>query len=83
MDREGKIVHSQVFTHFARYQEGRKPVISPRRHVYVTMVRATSLRVHMYGTSGGGKWGSLRSLRSLHGGMMSLRREFKIGRAHV
>ena len=48
-------------------------MISPRRHVYVTMVRETILRDHMYGTSGGGKWGCLRSLGRLPGGMTSFR----------
>jgi hypothetical protein len=43
MDREGRIAHSQVYTHYARYQEGSQPVISPRRHVYVAMVRETML----------------------------------------
>jgi hypothetical protein len=61
VDRERRVAHFQVFTHYARYQEGSQPVISPRRHVYVTMVRETMLdhysRDHMYGTSGGGKWG--------------------------
>jgi len=38
----GRIAHSQVFPHFARFQES-QPVISPRRHVYVTMVRETML----------------------------------------
>ncbi len=57
----GRIAHSQVFPRFARFQEESQPVISPRRHVYVTMVRETMLdllfRDHKYGTSGGGKWG--------------------------
>ena len=61
MDREGRIAHSQVFTHHAHCQEGsQQPVIRPRRHVYVTMVRETMLDDHMYGTSGGGKWGRSR-----------------------
>jgi hypothetical protein len=39
--REGRFAHSQVFIHYASYQEGSQPVTSPRRHVYVTMVRET------------------------------------------
>lgn len=43
MDRE----HSQVFPHFSRYREGSQSVISPRMHVYVTMVRGTVLDYYL------------------------------------
>jgi len=43
MDQEGRVAHSQLFTHYTRYQEVGQPLISPRRHVYVTMVHETML----------------------------------------
>lgn len=43
MDQGGRVAHSQLFTHYTRYQERSQPVISSRRQVYVTIVHENML----------------------------------------